>query len=86
MAFIKSSKGNTKTDPTYEVHENFGVVGKRTGDWQLELRLISWNGNEPKYDIRPWKDTEDGEKCGKGITMSGEEMESLFEILKNIAE
>ena len=89
MAFIKTStKGNanTKTDPTYEVHENFGIVGKRTGDWQIELRLISWNGNEPKYDLRPWKDTDEGEKCGKGITLSGEEMENLLDILKEMAE
>lgn len=85
MAFIKTStKGNA--DPTYEVHENFGIVGKRSGDWQIELRLISWNGNEPKYDLRPWKDTEEGEKCGKGITLSGEEMENLLAILTEMAE
>ena len=85
MAFIKTStKGNAKTDPTYEVHENFGVVGKRTGDWQIELRLISWNGNEPKYDLRPWKDTDEGEKCGKGITMTGQELETLLGILKSM--
>lgn len=42
MAFIKTStKGSTKTEPTYKVHESFGVIGERSGDWQLELRLIS---------------------------------------------
>lgn len=89
MAFIKTStKGNTnsKTDPTYEVLENFGIVGKRNGNWDLELRFISWNGKEPKYDLRPWKETEEGEMCSKGITLSGEEMENLLGILTEMAE
>ena len=87
MAFIKS-KGNTKTntEPTYEVLENFGTVGKRNGNWNLELRFISWNGKEPKYDLRPWKETDEGEMCSKGITLSGEEMENLLDILTKIAE
>ena len=86
MAF-KKSNGNAKAnEPTYEVLEKHGVVGKRNGEWQIELRLISWNGNEPKYDLRPWKDTEEGEKCGKGITLSGEEMENLLDILTKMAE
>jgi hypothetical protein len=86
MGFNKSeSKANTKKEPTYEVIENHGIVGKRSGDWQIELRYMSWNGNEPKYDLRPWADTDEGEKCGKGITLSGEEMETLYEILTKIA-
>lgn len=86
MAFKKSTTVTKANEPSYTVLEKHGIIGERSGDWNLELRYISWNGNEPKYDIRPWKDTEVGEKCGKGITLSGEEMENLFKILKNIAE
>lgn len=86
MGFKKSNADTKANEPKYEVLEKYGVVGKRTGDWQLELRYISWNGNEPKYDLRPWKETDEGEMCSKGITLSGEEMESLLNILKEMAE
>ena len=87
MAFVKTStKVNAKTEPSYEVLEHHGIVGKRNGDWNLELRFISWNGNEPKYDLRPWKETDEGEMCSKGITLSGEEMENLLDILTKMAE
>ena len=85
MAF-KKSNGNTKGNesPSYEVLEKCGVISTN-GEWKTELRFISWNGREPKYDIRPWKDEPDGEKCGKGITLTGEELESLMNLLNQIA-
>lgn len=86
MAFYKGSAKAKKDDFTYDVKEKCGVLGDRGNDWQLELRLVAYGDNEPKYDIRPWKDTETGEKMGKGITMSGEELEALYEVLKGIAE
>lgn len=86
MAIRKSgSKGNSK-DFTYEVLEDYGVVGKRSGDWELRLRYVAFNGNEPKYDLRPWKDTEDGERMGKGIQISGEELESLLKVIIELAK
>lgn len=36
---------------------------------------MSWNGNEPKYDIRSWN--EDHTKMGKGITLTDEELRIL---------
>ena len=52
-----------------------------------ELRLISWNNSEPKYDIRGWWEGKDGtEKMSKGITLDKEELYSLYEILKNMFE
>ena len=86
MAFYKGNNNKKEDEFKYDVVEKCGVISKRNNDWQLELRLVAWNGNEPKYDIRPWKDTEDGEKMAKGITMSGEELQALYEILKGIAE
>jgi hypothetical protein len=37
--------------------------------------MVSWNGKEPKYDIRTW--SPDGEKMGKGVSLTEEEMEQL---------
>lgn len=79
MKIEKNGKRNSEV--TYEVLEDFGFLGTR-GNYELRLRLVAWNGNEPKYDIRPWKDDPDrGEICGKGITLSGEELEALKDIL-----
>ena len=47
---------------------------------RLELNRISWNGNEPKYDLRRWSPNR--EKMGKGVTMSEKELIALYELLK----
>lgn len=81
-------KSNTKANEgiKYEIIEKCGVVAERNGDYSLELRYVSWNGGEAKYDIRPWKIKDDGtEVCGKGITLTGEELESLGEIIAKLA-
>lgn len=47
--------------------------------WQKELNLISWNGREPKYDIRDWDSSH--EKMGKGVTFTRDELKRLRDIL-----
>jgi len=59
----------------YEVVEKIAVLSESSKGWTKELNLISWNDREPKYDIREW--SPDGEKMGKGITLSDEEMAIL---------
>ncbi len=86
--------GNKATDSkanefTYEVIQECGDISTktyttRTGEEVTEvkkLRLISWNGNEPKYDIRPWKVTDEGEKCLKAGGLTGEELVKLGELI-----
>ena len=71
--------------PNYKVIKDFGALGKETeGKSVKRLRLVSWNGKAPKFDIRPWKTTEDGEQCSKGITLSSEEIEHLYKLLQKI--
>lgn len=36
----------------YQFQEPHIVVKERNGGWNLEINNISWNGAEPKYDIR----------------------------------
>lgn len=74
------------TTISYEVKKVLGVLDSDS-TMQKELRLISWNGNEPKYDLRNWGTDKDGnEKCGKGLTMDREEIYSLYNILKEMFE
>ncbi|WKT76867.1 YdbC family protein [Lysinibacillus fusiformis] len=66
----------------FEVIEHIGVLSESSKGWKKEINLISWNGNEPKYDIREWAPNR--EKMGKGITLSGEEVQLLKKLLESI--
>ena len=86
MAFKSYSTKEKKDELNYKVIEKFGVLDSDSR-MPKELRLISWNDGDPKYDLRPWGINEDGtEKCGKGITLDAEELQSLYEILKDMDE
>ena len=64
----------------YEIAEELGVLSENEKGWTKELNLVSWNEREPKYDIRDWNPKHD--RMSKGITLTKEEAESLYEILK----
>ncbi|MCL1811503.1 MAG: YdbC family protein [Methanomassiliicoccaceae archaeon] len=64
----------------YEVVEKIAVLSESSKGWTKELNLISWNDRDPKYDIREW--SPDGEKMGKGITLSNEEVAVLKSALE----
>lgn len=71
-------------DIKYEIVEELGVLSASAKGWQKELNLISWNGAEPKYDLRDWAPNH--EKMGKGVTLNEEEVKTLYKILVKIAE
>lgn len=66
----------------YEIQENLGVISESSNGWSRELNLISWNGGNPKYDIRDW--APDHEKMGKGIGLTKDELESLYNIIGEV--
>lgn len=66
-------------DIKYDIVEEIGVLSENAKGWRKEINRISWNGAAPKYDIRDW--APEHEKMSKGITLSREEMEELYEIL-----
>ncbi|MGY3188574.1 YdbC family protein [Lysinibacillus sp. TE18511] len=66
----------------YEIIETIAVLSEGNKGWKKELNLISWNGREPKYDIRDW--SEDHTKMGKGVTLSLSELQLLKESLANL--
>jgi hypothetical protein len=66
----------------FEIIKKIGVLSKSASGWEKELNLISWNERDPKYDIREW--SPDGEKMGKGVTLSKEELLALRELLNKI--
>lgn len=70
------------TDIKYDIIKEIGVLSENSKDWRKEINLISWNGGEPKYDIRDW--APEHEKMGKGTTMTKDEVMKLKEILNAI--
>ena len=68
----------------FDTLKTYGVLSESSKGWKKEIRLISWNPKEAKYDIREW--APDGEKMGKGVTLSKEEISSLKKILNEIKD
>lgn len=64
---------------SFEIVEEIGVLSEGNKGWSKQLNRISWNGNPAKYDIRDWN--EDHTKCGKGITLTDDELEALAELI-----
>ena len=69
-------------DFKYEIKEELGVLSENAKGWRKELNLISWNGGEPKYDVRDW--APEHEKMGKGVTLAKEEAQELYKLLSQI--
>lgn len=70
------------SDIKYEIVKKIGVLSKAASGWAKELNLVSWNDREPKYDLRDW--SADGQKMGKGVTLSREELLALKELLNSL--
>lgn len=70
------------SDIKYDIVKEIGVLSENSKGWRKEINLISWNGGEPKYDIRDW--APEHEKMGKGTTLTKDEVIKLKEILNTI--
>lgn len=69
-------------DIKYEIVEELGVLSENARGWRKELNLVSWNGAQPKYDLRDW--APEHEKMGKGITLTLAEVKELKGLLGGI--
>jgi hypothetical protein len=64
----------------YEIVKEIAVLSTSESGYTKEINLISWNGKEPKYDIRTFSPNR--EKCGKGITLTADEAAVLPKALQ----
>ncbi|MGM8364342.1 YdbC family protein [Virgibacillus sp. W0181] len=67
----------------YEIIQHVGILSESPKGWTKEVNLISWNGRDPKYDLRDWAPNK--EKMGKGVTLTEDELQKLGIILKEMA-
>ena len=69
----------------FDIVRNVGVISERkdheNNTWTKEVNLVSWNGREPKLDIREWD--ENHIRMSKGLTFTDEETEQVCMILHN---
>lgn len=65
---------------TFEIVEKLLVLSENDKGWTKELNRVSFNGADPKFDIRTW--SPDHSKMGKGITLTNEEFQVLVEEFK----
>ena len=66
----------------YEIVKHIGALSTSPSGWTKELNLISWNGQEPMYDLRSWAPERD--KMSKGATISVAEAKALRDILNKL--
>lgn len=67
---------------SYTIVKQLGIISESPKGWTRELNLVSWNGRDPKYDIRDWAPNH--EKMGKGITISKDELKTLAGLIDSI--
>ncbi|GAA3328008.1 YdbC family protein [Ectobacillus funiculus] len=80
---MKSAEVQEMAEIKFEIQEKVWYVVRRIkGMEKKEFTLISWNGREPKYDIRDW--SEDHGKMGKGVTLSKSELIQLKKLLNEM--
>lgn len=70
------------SDFKFDITKELGILSESTKGWHKELNLVSWNGANPKYDLRDWAPNH--EKMGKGITLTEEELRKLNDIIKEL--
>jgi hypothetical protein len=71
-----------KTERRHEIVKEIAVLSTGESGYTKEINLISWNGKEPKYDIRSFSPNR--EKCGKGVTLTEAEAEKLLAALEKV--
>lgn len=69
---------------TYDVKNDYGMLSENK-DYSLRLTKVSWNGGDPKFDLRSWcKFGTEEQKASKGITLTVDEAKALRDLLNEI--
>lgn len=66
---------------TMEIKEGFDFIIEESGNSSLNLRMIGWNGREPKLDLRKWSYADGKERALKGVTLTEKGASELSGVL-----
>lgn len=67
------------TSISFKIVKSIAVLSTNPSGWTKEINIVSWSGREPKFDVRDW--SPDHAKCGKGLTFTEEEMDTLIDVI-----
>ena len=65
-----------------EIINELGDLSVGSNGWRTQLTYTSWNGREPKFDLRSWD--ADHMSMTKGLTLTKEELVNLRDILDKL--
>lgn len=91
---VKETKTAVKeTKPEYTVLEECGTLASKNyikgGELvteSIKLRYLQWSKGDARYDLRTWYETNEEEKPGKGVGMTGETLIALGELIRSMQE
>ncbi|TFJ93253.1 YdbC family protein [Lentibacillus salicampi] len=69
-------------DIKYDIIKHIAELSESPKGWTKELNLVSWNGRDPKYDLRDW--APDKAKMGKGVTLTEADLTNLKAALEKL--
>lgn len=69
-----------KSDISCNIRKTYGYLNEKENK---VFALVSWNDNDPKFDIRKCYEKDGKLVLASGISLSEEEMEQLVELWKN---
>lgn len=69
-------------DIKFKIEQYIGILSESSKGWTKEFNLVSWNDQDPKYDLREWDP--DHKKMGKGVTLTGDELKKLKELVVSL--
>lgn len=69
-------------DMKFEIQQTIACLSEERSGWVKEINLVSWSGNDAKYDIRSW--SADHAKMGKGVTLTKGELIALKSVLDEL--
>ena len=72
---------DNKREFSFEIVKHIGILSTSKSNWNREANIVRWNNGKPKFDIRDW--APDHAKMSKGVSMNGEELAVLKEILED---
>lgn len=84
VLILAIEKGEVKMSDkvTFEITEEIQLLSETQTGTRKELNLVSWNGGEPKLEIRNWP--ADHSKALKGITLTDLEAKLLRDALNKL--
>ena len=70
-----TERENNREEITFEIKEHIALLNTSETGWTREVNLVSWNGTNPKVDVREWDP--DHKRMSRGITLTETEAEKF---------